>query len=75
MQQVTDADEVDLVHHVLTDPDPTMAQSAALRHLDRRATALHLGPAYQEWAQAMDRATFSRHPTASSTWRPPGQTP
>ncbi|MFB6628492.1 hypothetical protein ACFCWY_01195 [Streptomyces sp. NPDC056362] len=57
LRQVTDAGEVDLVRRVLTDPDPTMAQSAVLRHLDRRAAALHLEPAYQEWAQAMDRAT------------------
>ncbi|WP_331749188.1 hypothetical protein OG520_43250 (plasmid) [Streptomyces sp. NBC_00984] len=42
---VADPDEADLVGSVLTDPDQTMAQSAVLRHLDRRAAALFPGPA------------------------------
>ncbi|WP_369148999.1 hypothetical protein [Streptomyces sp. R44] len=61
LQQVADTDEVDLVSRVLTDPDPTMAQSAVLRHLDRRAAVLYPGPAYEGWAQAMTRATID-HP-------------
>jgi hypothetical protein len=61
LQHVADADEVDLVSRVLTDPDQTMAQSAMLRHLDRRAADLHPGPAYEEWAQAMTGATID-HP-------------
>ncbi|WP_445521219.1 hypothetical protein [Streptomyces sp. NEAU-174] len=61
LQQAADADEVDLVSRVLTDPDQTMAQSAVLRHLDRRAADLHPGPAYEEWAQAMTQATID-HP-------------
>ncbi|MFE6887989.1 hypothetical protein [Streptomyces sp. NPDC057694] len=60
LQQVGDADEVDLVSLVLSDPDETMAQSAVLRHLDRRATDLHTGPAYEGWAQAMAQATIGR---------------
>jgi hypothetical protein len=61
LQQVADADEVDLVSCVLTDPDQTMARSAVLRHLDRRAADLHLGSAYEEWAQAMTQAAID-HP-------------
>ncbi|MFF0559977.1 hypothetical protein [Streptomyces sp. NPDC004266] len=61
LRQVADADEADLVRRVLTDPDPTMARSAVLRHLDRRAAVLYPGPAYEGWAQAMTRATTG-HP-------------
>ncbi|MFE3269958.1 hypothetical protein [Streptomyces sp. NPDC059215] len=57
---VADANEVDLVSRVLTDPDQTMAQSAVLRHLDRRAAGLYPGPAYEEWAQAMTQAAIDR---------------
>jgi hypothetical protein len=55
LQQVADADEVDLVSRVLTDPDQTMAQSAVLRHLDRRAADLYPEPAYEHWARGMDQ--------------------
>ncbi|MDQ0808376.1 hypothetical protein QFZ63_000090 [Streptomyces sp. B3I7] len=58
--RVADLDEVDLVRRVLTDPDRTMAQSAVLRHLDRRAAGLCPGPAYEGWAQAMTPATNAR---------------
>lgn len=61
LQQVADADEADLVSRVLTDPDRTMARSAVLRHLDRRAAGLYRGPDYEEWARAMRRVTFD-HP-------------
>ncbi|MGW2592499.1 hypothetical protein ACWCXC_19795 [Streptomyces sp. NPDC001515] len=57
LNRVPDPDEADLVRRVLTDPDRTMAQSAVLRHLDRRAAGLYPGPRYEGWAQAMDRAT------------------
>ncbi|MEU1180836.1 hypothetical protein ABZ464_24920 [Streptomyces sp. NPDC005820] len=57
---VADANELDLVSRVLTDPDQTMARSAVLRHLDRRAAGLYPGPAYEGWAQAMTRATIDR---------------
>ncbi|MGW5096699.1 hypothetical protein ACWEQU_17345 [Streptomyces nodosus] len=56
-EQVTEADEVDLVAKVLTDADQTMAQSAVLRHLDRRAADLHSGHAYESWAEKMTQAT------------------
>ncbi|MEU9298068.1 hypothetical protein [Streptomyces sp. NPDC048266] len=58
---VADASEVDLVNRVLADPDLTMARSAVLRHLDRRAAGLYLGSAYEGWAQAMTHATID-HP-------------
>lgn len=58
---VADLDEVDLVSRVLTDPDQTMARSAVLRHLDRRAAGLCPGPTFEGWAQAMTAAMI-RHP-------------
>ncbi|MDH6539915.1 hypothetical protein [Streptomyces sp. SPB4] len=60
LEHVTDADEAGLVSEVLNDPDQTMARSAVLRHLDRRATELHPGPAYEPWAASMAQATV-RH--------------
>ncbi|WP_329272099.1 hypothetical protein [Streptomyces pseudovenezuelae] len=60
LEHVADPDEVDLVSRVLTDRDQTMAQSAVLRHLDRRAANLYPGPAYDEWAQTMTQATIDR---------------
>ncbi|WP_372351205.1 hypothetical protein [Streptomyces sp. KL116D] len=60
LQQVAEPDEFDLVSRVLTDPDHTMAQSAVLRHLDRRAADLCTGPAYEGWVRAMTRATSDR---------------
>jgi hypothetical protein len=61
LAQVADADEPVLVTKVLSDPDRAMAHSAVLRHLDRRASALYLGPAFEPWTEAMTRATV-RHP-------------
>ncbi|MFH9970097.1 hypothetical protein ACH4PR_54515 [Streptomyces mirabilis] len=61
LEHVADPDEVDLVSRILTDRDQTMAQSAVLRHLDRRAANLYPGPAYDEWAQTMAQATID-HP-------------
>ncbi|MDK1345936.1 hypothetical protein QNO09_22050 [Streptomyces sp. 378] len=61
LEQVTGADEIELVGDVLTDPDRTMAQGAVLRHLDRRAAQLCAGPAWEGWAQAMARVVI-RHP-------------
>ncbi|MFJ5995845.1 hypothetical protein [Streptomyces sp. NPDC092370] len=61
LEQVTGADEIELVGDVLTDPDRIMAQGAVLRHLDRRAAQLCAGPAWEEWAQAMARVVI-RHP-------------
>ncbi|WP_328752926.1 hypothetical protein OHT57_45965 [Streptomyces sp. NBC_00285] len=61
LEHVAEATEIDLVSRVLTDADLTMAQSAVLRHLDRRAAALYPDPAYEGWAQAMTQATID-HP-------------
>ncbi|MFE0653942.1 hypothetical protein ACFVZH_35815 [Streptomyces sp. NPDC059534] len=61
LEQATEADEVDLVSEVLTDPDQAMAQSAVVRHLDRRAGDLHCAPAYVPWAERMAQAT-TRYP-------------
>ena len=60
LEQVSDADEVDLIREVLTDPDQTMAQSAALPHLDRRANDLCPEAAYEPWATSMAQATATR---------------
>ncbi|MCL6734946.1 hypothetical protein [Streptomyces neyagawaensis] len=65
---VADADEADLVSRVLTDPDQTMARSAVLRHLDRRAAGLHPGRAYEEWAREMTRTTID-HPLLTQRLR------
>ncbi|MFI6495610.1 hypothetical protein [Streptomyces sp. NPDC050564] len=68
LRQVADPDEVDLVSRVLTDVDQTMAQSAVLRHLDRRAAGLCLGPTYEGWAQAMTQATIDHPFLAQCLW-------
>ena len=57
---VADPDEVEPVSRVLTEPDQTMAQSAVLRHLDRRAADLCPRLAYDRRAQSMTRATIGR---------------
>ncbi|MGC0418613.1 hypothetical protein [Embleya sp. AB8] len=61
LEQVAEADEVGLVAEVLTDPVQEMAQSAVLRHLDRRAADLHPEPAYEPWVEKMTQAT-TRYP-------------
>jgi hypothetical protein len=65
---VTDSNEVDLVSRVLADPDQTMARSAVLRHMDRRAADLCPGPAFEGWAQAMTAATIG-HPLLAQRLR------
>ncbi|MYQ48826.1 hypothetical protein GTW40_27995 [Streptomyces sp. SID4985] len=60
LRRVADADEADLVGRILADPDRTMAQSAVLRHVDRRAVDLLTGPAYEEWAQMMTQVMTDR---------------
>ncbi|MFG2332528.1 hypothetical protein ACGFMM_23225 [Streptomyces sp. NPDC048604] len=62
LQQVADADEFALVRTVLGDPDRAMAQSAVVRHVDRRAADLHRHPAFVPWAEEMTAATGGRHP-------------
>jgi hypothetical protein len=61
LQDVSEADEADLITRVLADPDRSMARSAVLRHLDRRAADLHPGPSYEPWVAAMTEATID-HP-------------
>ncbi|MEU9383079.1 hypothetical protein AB0D38_19745 [Streptomyces sp. NPDC048279] len=61
LEQVTDADEADIVSEVLTDSDQNVGQSAVLRHLDRRADELHPQPAYEPWAEMMTGVTI-RYP-------------
>jgi hypothetical protein len=61
LKQATALEEPVLVRHILTDPDQTMAQSAIVRHVDRRAAAIYLAPAYTPWAESMTQATAT-HP-------------
>lgn len=60
LEQVSDAEEFDLVDKVLTDPYQVMAQSAVVRHLDRRAGDLCSSPDYTSWATRMAKATAHR---------------
>ncbi|WP_369268849.1 hypothetical protein AB5J55_01380 [Streptomyces sp. R11] len=60
LRRVSDADEADLVGLVLTDADRSMAQSAVLRHLDRRAADLCLEPSYPAWAETMKHVVLNR---------------
>ncbi|GAA0319974.1 hypothetical protein GCM10010302_68990 [Streptomyces polychromogenes] len=45
--------EAGAVAAVLRDPDPVMAQSAVVTHLDRRAVRLAPGAAFRDWARAL----------------------
>ncbi|MEU0228450.1 hypothetical protein ABZ177_29450 [Streptomyces sp. NPDC006284] len=56
LAQATGAREPAVVARVLGDPDRTMARSAVLRHLDRRAGDLLPGPGFAAWSEAMTRA-------------------
>ncbi|MFJ4539267.1 hypothetical protein ACIP39_25380 [Streptomyces tibetensis] len=60
LEQVTDADESEVVARVLADPDPVMAGAAVVRHLDRRAEELCREPVWEEWAEAMARVVGDR---------------
>jgi hypothetical protein len=60
LRQVSDDEELALVAEILQDPDATMAQSAVLRHLERRAGTLIQRPDYMPWAQGMANAVASR---------------
>ncbi|MFD5230458.1 hypothetical protein ACFWJ5_18390 [Streptomyces qaidamensis] len=60
LEQVADADEIELVGRVLADPDRVMAQAAVVRHLDRRAAELCPDPVWEEWAAGMARAVADR---------------
>jgi hypothetical protein len=50
---VSDEGEAGLVAGVLRDPDTTMAQSAVVRHFDRRAAQLLTEDGFTAWAQTM----------------------
>ncbi|WP_371680193.1 hypothetical protein [Streptomyces sp. NBC_01276] len=45
--------EAEAVAAVLRDPDPVMAESAVVTHLDRRAPRLLPGTEFPEWARAL----------------------
>lgn len=51
LAQVPDADECDVLAHVLGDPDRAMADSAVIGHLDRRAAALGDDTSFSTWSQ------------------------
>jgi hypothetical protein len=53
LAQVPEMDEADLVALILRDPDTAMAQSAVVRHLDRRAAHLLFGPGFASWTKRM----------------------
>ncbi|MFE2165185.1 hypothetical protein ACFXB3_08940 [Streptomyces sp. NPDC059447] len=52
--------EADAVAVVLRDPDPVMAESAVVTHLDRRAARLLADEGFPAWAQAMAGALAGR---------------
>ncbi|GAA2904490.1 hypothetical protein GCM10010517_70580 [Streptosporangium fragile] len=53
LADVSSQDEVGLVGRVLRDPDTVMAQSAVVRHLDRRAAQLLTDAGFPDWFEAM----------------------
>ncbi|MCY0943141.1 hypothetical protein [Streptomyces antarcticus] len=54
------AAEADAVAAVLRDPDPVMAESAVVTHLDRRAVRLLADEAFPVWAHALGAALAGR---------------
>ncbi|MFJ6795187.1 hypothetical protein [Streptomyces sp. NPDC091268] len=54
------AAEAAAVAAVLRDPDPVMAESAVVTHLDRRAAGLPADAGFPAWAQAMGAALAGR---------------
>ncbi|MER6789323.1 hypothetical protein ABT330_32710 [Streptomyces sp. NPDC000658] len=61
LARVPAAEETALIRRVLTDEDATMARSAVLRHLDRRATAFPRATeadddSWQAWTKATEEA-------------------
>jgi hypothetical protein len=57
---VRDEDEADLVTRILRDSDTTMAQSAIVRHLDRRAALLLTDEGFTAWARTMAEISAER---------------
>lgn len=52
--------EAEVVAEVLRDPDPVMAESAVVTHLNRRAARLPAGQEFAAWAQAMTAVLAGR---------------
>lgn len=57
---VRDEDEADLVTRILRDSDTTMAQSAIIRHLDRRAALLMTDDGFTAWTRTMAEISAER---------------
>ncbi|MGW7097947.1 hypothetical protein [Streptomyces sp. NPDC054838] len=55
-----EAAEAEAVAAVLRDPDPVMAESAVVTHLDRRAVRLLADRRFPAWARAMEAALDGR---------------
>ncbi|GGS75698.1 hypothetical protein GCM10010222_15970 [Streptomyces tanashiensis] len=60
LEAVAEESEAELVAAVLRDEDAAMANSAVLRHLDRRAAGLLAGPRFTAWAQALAEVMTQR---------------
>lgn len=60
LETVAREDEADLVADVLRDEDAVMAQSAVVRHLDRRAALLLTDARFSSWAAAVAPAIAGR---------------
>ncbi|MFH9764138.1 hypothetical protein ACH4MJ_33800 [Streptomyces anulatus] len=57
---VPDEDEADTLTRILRDSDTTMAQSAIVRHLDRRAALLLTDDGFTAWAREMAEISAQR---------------
>jgi hypothetical protein len=51
LSHVSDIDECRLLETVLGDSDQVMAESAVLRHLDRKAATLENADAFEQWSR------------------------
>ncbi|MET7787728.1 hypothetical protein ABZS93_14085 [Streptomyces sp900116325] len=60
LEAVAETDEADLVAAVLRDRDGAMAESAVVRHLDRRAADLLTDPRFTPWAQTVTEVIVDR---------------
>jgi hypothetical protein len=68
LASVPEADEFAVVAAVFGDTDQVMAESAVVRHLDRRAEGLCRGPEFSGWVAAMD-PVLDRYPFAAQRLR------
>ncbi|GAA3387079.1 hypothetical protein [Streptomyces roseoviridis] len=57
---VAEPDEAELVAAVLRDEDPVMAQSAVVRHVDRRAAELLTDARFPAWCRALSGVVAGR---------------